>query len=387
MLLLIMAALIGHAVWSIHNLETRMGEIVDVRNRKIQLATDLQEAAHNRHSALGYQAIAKDPFERDENFQQFTKWGFRVGQARNDLKAMTLDSFEKVNLAQQDLLVVKITALHDEISDLAARDHAGQALDLIAVELRPLNMQFTETVERLRHYERDKIKQSLLETQAATGTAIRLHLAAGAVALLLAAAVGGLTRRLLRRQMGQIFEHMSALREAGEQLHHQATHDPLTGLANRSLFYQRLYEAMAHAREENLKVGVLYLDLDDFKPVNDLYGHAAGDKLLEEVAVRLKGLVRITDTVARLGGDEFALVMLGLEGVEQRDTLYRHLAEAMAQPVRIGDLELKTGCSIGCAIFPADGERMDELLCAADSRMYEHKRLRKEARGHKSVVR
>lgn len=384
LLILIMAVLIGHAIWSVRDLEEHMGEIVEVRNRKIQLATDLQEAAHNRHSALSYQAIAKDPFERDENFQLFTKWGYRVGKARHDLKALALDSFEKVNMAQQDLLVVKITALHDEISDLAARDLSAQALDLMAGELRPLNLQFTETVENLRHYERDKIQESLSATRTAAGTAIHLHLTAGAVGLLLALAVGWHTRRLLRRQMSQIFEQMAALREAGEQLHHEATHDPLTGLANRALFYQRLHEAMIHAREEGLKVGVLYLDLDDFKPVNDTYGHAAGDQLLQEVAARLKSLVRVTDTVARLGGDEFALVMLGLDGEEKRARLLHNLDEAMTTPVPVGEFQLKVGCSVGCAVFPADGSRMDELLCAADRRMYQNKRDRKERAAGKS---
>ncbi len=377
LLVLIMVLLIGHAVWSIRDLEDRMADIVDLRNRKIELATDLQEAAYNRHSALGYQAMTRDPFERDEHFQNYIKWGYRVGVARNELKAMALDSVEKVNLAQQDLLVVKITALHDEISDLAAQEKGAEALDLMSRGLRPLNVQFTDAVEGLRHYEKEKIQEALQQTQAAVRRAVRLHLFAGALALILAAVVGGLARRMLRRQMGQIFDHMSALREAGEQLHHQAMHDPLTGLANRALFYQRLYEAMAHARAEGLQVGVLYIDLDRFKPINDQYGHAAGDQLLMVVAGRLKGLVRVTDTVARMGGDEFALVLLGLEGEAQRDALFRQIMDAMAEPVNLGETEVTVGCSVGCAVFPDDGGQMEELLSAADARMYDNKRERK----------
>lgn len=377
LLIVIMGALIGHAVWTVRALELRMGEIVDLRNRMIELATDLQEAAYNRHSALGYQAMDRDPFARDENFMLYNKWGYQVGKARNALKAMPLDAFETDNLAQQDQLVVRIAELHDEISDLAMRDRGGEALERMAADLRPLNLLFTDSVERLRHYERDKIQEALQAARKATGMAIRLHLLVGAFALTLAMSAGLFTRRLLRRQMGLIYEQMSALREAGEQLHHQAMHDPLTGLANRSLFYQRLHEALSHARDESLQVGVLYIDLDKFKPINDQYGHAAGDQLLVEVSARLKKLVRVTDTVARLGGDEFALVLLGLEGATQRDALFRQIMQAIEAPVDLDGAQVSLGCSVGCAIFPEDGTQMETLLAAADDRMYANKRDRK----------
>jgi diguanylate cyclase (GGDEF)-like protein len=124
-------------------------------------------------------------------------------------------------------------------------------------------------------------------------------------------------------------------------------------------------------------VGVLYIDLDRFKPINDQYGHAAGDQLLIEVSARLKKLVRVTDTVARLGGDEFALVLLGLEGEAQRDVLFRQILQAIEVPVDLGEAQVTLGCSVGCAIFPDDGGQMEALLAAADERMFANKRGRR----------
>jgi hypothetical protein len=110
-LIVLMAGLIGHAVWHIGELKERMRDIVEVSNRKIQLATDLQEASYNRHNALVYQVLARDAFERDELFQLYIKWGYQVGKARNELKSLPLDAFEQNSLQQQYPLVARIIVL------------------------------------------------------------------------------------------------------------------------------------------------------------------------------------------------------------------------------------------------------------------------------------
>ncbi len=120
-LIMLMVILIGHATWHVSNLKSRMGDIVEILNRKIQLATDLQEASYNRHNALVYQVLARDPFERDEFFQQYLKWGYQVGVARNALKAMDLDAAELASMLEQDRLVARIVDEQETISDLAAR--------------------------------------------------------------------------------------------------------------------------------------------------------------------------------------------------------------------------------------------------------------------------
>lgn len=385
LLLALMAALVAHAVWHIGALEGRVRNIVEVLNRKIQLATDLQEAAYNRHAALVYQTILDDPFERDDSFQLFIKWGYQVGKARNDLKAMPLDAFERDNLDRQDVLIVRISALHDEVADLAARGQRVQAQARIAAELRSLNLQFTEVVERLRHHERDRVRDALEATQDATRQAIRFHLVLGGALLALAVLVGLGARRLLSRHAATICQQMSALEDVSSRLAHQATHDPLTGLANRALFQQRLAEALAHARQDEFLLGVMYLDLDDFKPVNDTHGHAVGDALLKEIAQRLRQVVRVSDTVARLGGDEFAIVLTGLEGPGQCDALREKIEAAIAQPAVLQGVTLTPAGSVGCVLYPRDGQTLEALLKAADNHMYEIKRARKEDRASVAV--
>lgn len=376
----LMVALITHAIRHIGDLESRMRGIVETQNRKIQLATDLQEATYNRHSALVYQTLAQDPFERDDSFQLYIKWGFLVGKARNELKAMPLDEFEKRNLDQQDALVAEIIVLQEEIADLAAHGKMAAAHAIIATRLRPLNLRFTESVEELRRHARDGVQNALLATQAASSQAIRTHLALGGILLLLAGAIALATRRLLTRHANIIHRQMSDLQEAGIRLEHEASHDPLTGLANRALFQHRMREGLEHAQQENFQLGVMYLDLDDFKQVNDVHGHHVGDALLKEVARRLRHVVRVSDTVARLGGDEFAIVLTGLEDPSQCTALRQKVKEEIERPMILDGVSLTPACSVGGVLYPRDGQSLEQLLKAADQRMYEIKRARKAGR-------
>lgn len=380
LLIALMAGLIGHAVWHIGDLKERMRDIVEVRNRKIQLATDLQEASYNRHNALVYQAVSRDAFERDDNFQQYIKWGYQVGLARSQLKTLPLDDFERDNLLRQDALVGRIIDEQETISDLAARGVMETALNRLATDLRPLNLEYTEIVEALRRHERDLIHTALEQTQQATQNAISLHLALGAILILLAVLISETTRRLLRGHARTIFEQMHQLEQAGTRLEHQATHDPLTGLANRVLFYRRLEEAMLHAAEEDFSLAIMYVDLDDFKLVNDVHGHAAGDALLQAVADRLHHVVRIADTAARLGGDEFALLFVGVQESDECPPLCEKVGKSVGQPVEFAGALLSPACSIGYALYPRDGLTVDTLLGAADERMYRAKRARKAKR-------
>ncbi len=377
LLIVLMAGLIGHAIWQIGDLKERMRDIVELRNLKIQLATDLQEASYNRHSALVYQALARDAFERDENFQQYIRWGYQVGLARSRLKEMPLDAFERDNLTQQDQLVQQIIEQQELISDLAARGEMEAARSRLAADLRPLNLEYTEIVDALRGYERDLIRAALERTRQATQNAISLHLGLGSLLILLAILISETTRRLLRRHAETIFEQMHQLELAGHRLEHQATHDPLTNLANRALFYQRLTEAMVHAEQESFSLAVMYVDLDDFKQVNDVHGHAAGDALLKAVAERLHGVMRRSDTVARLGGDEFALLFVGVQETSECPPLCAKVEEEVSRPLEFEGVQLLPACSIGYALYPRDGTTLESLLKKADCRMYEAKRARK----------
>jgi diguanylate cyclase (GGDEF)-like protein/PAS domain S-box-containing protein len=155
-----------------------------------------------------------------------------------------------------------------------------------------------------------------------------------------------------------------------EQLTHQAFHDPLTGLANRALFRDRVSHALALAQRRGHPITVLFLDLDDFKMVNDSLGHAEGDRLLIAAAERFLSCARSTDTVARLGGDEFAIL---IEGAEGREGLLERLTAAMVHSFSLSGNQVRVTASIGVAAA-VGGESADDLLRNADVAMYEAKR-------------
>jgi diguanylate cyclase (GGDEF)-like protein/PAS domain S-box-containing protein len=155
-----------------------------------------------------------------------------------------------------------------------------------------------------------------------------------------------------------------------EQLIHQAFHDPLTGLANRALFRDRVSHALALAQRRGSPVTVLFLDLDDFKTVNDSLGHAEGDRLLIAAAERFLACARSADTVARLGGDEFAIL---IEGADGREGLPERISAAMSHPFSLSGNQLRVTASIGVASANTD-DRADDLLRNADMAMYAAKR-------------
>jgi diguanylate cyclase (GGDEF)-like protein len=153
----------------------------------------------------------------------------------------------------------------------------------------------------------------------------------------------------------------------------QAVHDPLTGLANRTLFHDRADEALNFVRVENTLAVVIFIDLDDFKLVNDIHGHQAGDEVLKLVAQRVRGVVRAVDTVARLGGDEFGLILHGIGDRAVVGNISKKVSDIFLEPMVGGGIKIPISGSIGVAISPDDGSDIDTLMRHADSSMYRAK--------------
>ena len=194
-------------------------------------------------------------------------------------------------------------------------------------------------------------------------------------------------RTKLREAMTELAERNEELnleigaRKLSEaKVRHEASHDPLTGLPNRILFHDRLQGAIQRANRRSTRCALACIDIDGFKGVNDSHGHAAGDALLKEIAVRLPMHLRSNDTVARLGGDEFALVMEEIDLPQVALQLCEKLCTALGQPYRLtlnGKLvEVRVGASIGVAVYTPDrqADAEERLMHAADHAMYEAKR-------------
>jgi len=167
-----------------------------------------------------------------------------------------------------------------------------------------------------------------------------------------------------------------AARNETNALYQRATHDSLTGLANRSLFFDRLRHRIAQGRRQVEPLGILVIDMDGLKRINDSCGHRAGDAAIREMALRISRIPRRSDIVARLGGDEFGVILNEISDLVDLITIVERLSQETDQPFRFEGRTLDLTASIGHARFPEDGKNVDALLEAADRSMYEMKRTR-----------
>ncbi len=170
-----------------------------------------------------------------------------------------------------------------------------------------------------------------------------------------------------------VFHDITEIKRNEEQISFQAYHDALTGLPNRLLFKDRLNMALAHAPRQREGLALLFLDLDDFKNINDSLGHAMGDQLLQAVSRRLVRWVRDEDSVARLGGDEFIMLLVGTHTPDYAVQVASRILETMAEPLRVHGQEFYVTASIGITVYPHDGQDAETLVANADTAMYRAK--------------
>jgi diguanylate cyclase (GGDEF)-like protein/PAS domain S-box-containing protein len=170
-----------------------------------------------------------------------------------------------------------------------------------------------------------------------------------------------------------VFSDITHIKDSERRLTYLAQHDPLTDLPNRMLLNDRLEHALAFAHRNQLQLAVLYVDLNGFKQINDRYGHAVGDSVLEEVSKRLEQTIRENDTIARVGGDEFIVLLEYIEGRDDIDVVLEKIETALCRPVRVNDDILQIGASIGVSIYPQDAPNKDKLFSMADKAMYRAK--------------
>jgi diguanylate cyclase (GGDEF)-like protein len=177
----------------------------------------------------------------------------------------------------------------------------------------------------------------------------------------------------LERINAELEQEIKERKQAEQRAHELSTRDALTNLLNRRALIQQLEHAVATADRSGVGFALLFLDLDKFKPINDTYGHEAGDELLRQVAARLTASVRVADIVARLGGDEFVVLIEGKSASANAARVGRKIEMACALPFDIGSNRLKTAASIGIALYPEDGANAQALMKNADTAMYHAK--------------
>ncbi len=168
-------------------------------------------------------------------------------------------------------------------------------------------------------------------------------------------------------------DQLATVKAQEESARYDALHDTLTGLPNRVLFNDRLEHALAQAKRYNWTLAVMFLDLDKFKEINDIYGHGVGDNLLQTISKRLLDVTREDDTVSRHGGDEFLYLLMQIESKSDINLIVNKIINSIQQPCRLSGQDIVISPSIGISIYPKDGHSSEELINSADKAMYQAK--------------
>lgn len=329
-----------------------LGTVVDVHMRKLSLTKTMMTAARERTLCMFRLSMSHDPFERDQLFVQFNKHGAEFADARMALLSMPLSPREHELIDLQGRLTSIARPIQNRVVDALSSDSDKKAEERVLSSaipaqnnvLRVLSLLDTET-------QKLALEASRKAHQAHEVARFWMYLLSG-IALLLGIFVAAAVMYYTNR--------------ASRERHHLATHDALTGLPNRMLFMDRLGQSLVRAQRRNTLVGVMFIDLDRFKRVNDTLGHASGDALICEVAQRLRATTRAEDVVARLGGDEFGVV-IDAARISHVLQVVEKILGVVSEPYRIAERELFSSCSIGVSVYPNDGSDGTSLLKHADT--------------------
>ena len=289
----------------------------------------------------------------------------QLDEERARLAQIVESSNDAIFSVSRDDIIISWNKGAEKIFGYAAREIIGRSVYTIMpperYSERSQIMQAILKGEELRHFETTRLRKD--------GSQIYVSLTASPIL----AADGKITGNSV------IARDVSERRKMEAIIRHQAHHDTLTDLPNRQLFMDFLDRELAQARRNDSRLALLFLDLNGFKQINDTMGHSCGDRLLQEVAQRLRACIRESDTVARLGGDEFTVLMPDLSHTEDVGIVLKKILGVFETPFMLDDVAVDSSTSIGVCIFPDDGEQSEELIKKADIAMYDAKGSGKNA--------
>jgi len=329
-----------------------LGTVVDVHMRKLSLTKTMMSAARERTLCMFRLSMSHDPFERDQLFVQFNRHGAEFADARMALLNMPLSPREHELIDLQGRLTGIARPMQNRVVDALSGDFDQKAEEQVLSGAIPAQNNVLNVLSLLdTETQKLALEASRKAHQAHEIARFWMYLLSG-IALLLGMFVAAAVMYYTKR--------------ASRERHHLATHDALTGLPNRMLFMDRLEQSLVRAQRRNTLVGVMFIDLDRFKRVNDTLGHASGDALICEVAQRLRATTRAEDVVARLGGDEFGVV-IDAARISHVLQVVEKILGVVSEPYRIAERELFSSCSIGVSVYPNDGSDGTSLLKHADT--------------------
>ena len=358
--LTLMVALSAIGLRYVADANHRLKEIAYNNNVKTELATEMHSALRERALAMHALPVLADPFDRDAEIQRFNSQGVLYIEARDHLEAMPLSPEESDILALIKKLTSEAQPEVQAVIDLSVfSNNQTEIFDRIRNIAMPRQRDIAFQVSVLLKLQREQTVAAVKKAESAYSDVRNLMIVLGTVALAIGLGIAGIVVRRVSLQT--------------KQLSDQALYDPLTGLANRSLLMDRLEHEIGISKRENQSFGVLLMDLDRFKEVNDTLGHNVGDELLREVGSRLKEAVRAEDTVARLGGDEYVILIHNLEP-KGASFIANKVLTALDKPFHWQNQSIDIGASLGLSFFPSQCADASGLLRCADIAMYVAKR-------------
>jgi diguanylate cyclase (GGDEF)-like protein len=358
--LALMASLTVVGLRYIADANQRLKDITENNNIKTELATLMHNALRERALSMHVLPILTDPFDKDEEIQRFNALGAAYIKARAHLDSMPLSPKESVILARIRELTHEAQPQVQAVVDMATFGaNQAEIFDRIRRVAMPRQRAIAEQVNALIDLQREQTAAAVRSAERSYARVRSLMSLLGAAAFALGVGIAWFVSRHVTRQ--------------AEQLADQAMYDPLTGLANRCLLQDRLEYEIARSEREGTPLGVILMDLDRFKEVNDTLGHDVGDQLLREVGRRLKATVRAEDTVARLGGDEYVIL---LHALEERDVprVARKVLASLDKPFHWQNQSIDLGASLGVSLYPSQCNDPSALIRCADIAMYVAKR-------------
>jgi diguanylate cyclase (GGDEF)-like protein len=358
--LALMVALSAIGLRYVAEANQHLKDITQNNNVKIELATEMHSALRERAIAMHALPSISDPFDKDAEIQRANAQATRYAKARTRLEGMPLSPEEREILDRIFNMTREAGSEVQAIMEMSTfNDNPTEVFEFIRNVAMPRQRLIAEQVDILLALQRKQTAQAVQTAEQSYAHVRDLMLELGTAALLIGIMIAGFVSQRVARQAGQ--------------LETQAMYDLLTGLPNRSLLHDRLNHAIELSKRKSTSFGLILMDLDRFKGINDTLGHGVGDEVLREVGRRLKATIRAEDTVARLGGDEYVLLIDGLEPQGAALVANKILA-SLDRPFFWQNQSIDLGASLGCSFYPSQCGDASGLLRCADIAMYVAKR-------------
>ena len=359
LMLLLMLSLVLVGLARMAAINQHLEDIVARNMAKGNLAWRMNLALRERLVSMHAMTIMTDPFDQLDELDRMRNHGAQFLAGRKQLETLVLSAEERTLLAHIRAQATKTRPLTEHVVEQVLAGQYQDARTSIRTRAMPQQAAIIQYLNQFIELQQNQMQQVIAQAAQSYIKARRLMLLLGGLAVGLGALIGVVVIRYTAQQ--------------ARALQRQALYDGLTDLPNRILFDDRLRQAILVGQREKRGFGLMVMDIDRFKQINDTFGHPIGDLVLQHVARCTRACLRESDTLARMGGDEFTLLLATVGSAEDVIAVAKKILRALRTPCVIAEQNLTIGASLGIALFPQQGENADLLMRAADAAMYSAK--------------